>query len=255
MYLIGTAHFSAESQRDVEEVIRKTKPNVVVLELCTSRLSILSINEEMLMKESSTLTLAKVQDNVKAQGIVQGIMYSLFLSLSAQLTRELGMAPGGEFRRAVAEAKKIPGCIVQLGDRPVDITLRRAVSSLSVWQKIKLGLGIIFSKPTITKEEVEKCKQRDLLEEMLKEITGEFPTLSKCFVDERDIYLAYSLQLASSPFSDVREPGIMIPSKVVGVVGIGHVPGIVKNWGKIRDADIPPLMKYVYLLNYELIHL
>lgn len=30
-------------------------------------------------------------------------MYILLLSMSAHLTKELGMAPGGEFRRAFAE--------------------------------------------------------------------------------------------------------------------------------------------------------
>ena len=32
---------------------------------------------------------------------------------------------------------------------------------------------------TITKEEVEKCKERDLLENMLAEMAGEFPALSR----------------------------------------------------------------------------
>ncbi len=58
----------------------------------------------------------------------------------------------------------MPGCVVHLGDRPVHITLRRAISSLSVWQKLKLAFGIIFNNETISKEEVEKCKQKDLLE-------------------------------------------------------------------------------------------
>ena len=39
----------------------------------------------------------------------------LLLSLSAHLTRELGMAPGGEFRKAFTEARKVPGCVVHLG--------------------------------------------------------------------------------------------------------------------------------------------
>lgn len=167
----------------------------------------------------------------------------LLLSLSGHLTKELGMAPGGEFRRAFKEAKKVPGCVVHLGDRPVHITLRRAISSLSVWQKLKLGFSIVFNKESISKEEVEKCKQRDLLEEMLAEITGEFPALSRVFVDERDKYLAYSLQLAASPIPDIHAPNHLVPQVVVGVVGIGHVPGIVRNWGKVKDADIPPLCK------------
>lgn len=36
-------------------------------------------------------------------GVVQGVMYMLLLSLSAHLTKQLGMAPGGEFRKAYNE--------------------------------------------------------------------------------------------------------------------------------------------------------
>lgn len=36
-------------------------------------------------------------------GVFNGLMYILLLNMSAHITRELGMAPGGEFRRAMAE--------------------------------------------------------------------------------------------------------------------------------------------------------
>lgn len=32
------------------------------------------------------------------------------------------------------------------------------------------------------------------------------------------------------------------PTRVVGVVGIGHVPGIVANWDSVTQADVDPLM-------------
>ena len=38
---------------------------------------------------------------------MQGVMYLLLLSMSAHLTKELGMAPGGEFRTAYQEANKV----------------------------------------------------------------------------------------------------------------------------------------------------
>ena len=60
-------------------------------------------------------------------------------------------------------------------------------------------LGMLSSK-----EEVERCKQKDLLEEMLHEMTGEFPALSRVFVTERDIFLANSLRLAAQPVRDAR---------------------------------------------------
>ena len=36
-------------------------------------------------------------------GVFNGLMYILLLNMTAHITRELGMAPGGEFRRAMAE--------------------------------------------------------------------------------------------------------------------------------------------------------
>jgi pheromone shutdown protein TraB len=87
---------------------------------------------------------------------------------------------------------------------------------------------------------VEKCKQKDLLEEMLAEMTGEFPALSYVFVHERDLYLAHSLALAAQP---VPTPYGVEPAKVVGVVGIGHVPGIVAHWGKVGEEDITPILR------------
>merc|ERR1719351_149655 len=145
--------------------------------------------------------------------------------MSASLTKTLGMAPGGEFRMAFRESQKIPGCIVHLGDRPIHITLKRALASLTTWQRIKLALNILTSRDEITKEDVERCKQKDLLESMLEEMAGTYPALSRVFVQERDLYLAHSLKLAanrpfghssSSPNDSTHESSV-----VVGVVGIG----------------------------------
>ena len=63
------------------------------------------------------------------------------------------------------------------------------------------------------REEVEKCKDRDLLENMLAEMAGEFPVLSRVFVAERDLFLAHSLQLAA------EGPGAG-GGNVVAVVGL-----------------------------------
>ncbi|KAF4514147.1 UNVERIFIED_CONTAM: hypothetical protein B566_EDAN019224, partial [Ephemera danica] len=90
---------------------------------------------------------------VQQNGVLNGLMYILLLSLSANLTKQLGMAPGGEFRRAMVEAGNVPKCCVHLGDRPINITLHRALSSLSWWQTLKLAWHMIFSDDTISKEE------------------------------------------------------------------------------------------------------
>lgn len=241
VYIVGTAHFSLESQEDVAKTIQGVKPNIVMVELCNSRVNILQLDEETLLEEAKNINLEKIKLSIKQSGVVQGCLHLLLLSLSAHLTKELGMAPGGEFRRAFKETLNIPGCDFHLGDRPIQVTLRRALQSLSWWQKLRLAWFLITAKEPITKEDVEKCKQKDLLEQMLKEMTGEFPALSRVFVEERDIYLAHSLKNLSKPVPLNEDPEKMLYPIVVGVVGIGHIPGIVNNWDK--DCDIKEIMK------------
>ncbi|XP_071082471.1 traB domain-containing protein-like isoform X2 [Haliotis cracherodii] len=227
VYVVGTAHFSLESQEDVSKVIRSTQPDFVMVELCKSRINILELDEATLLEEAKNINMEKIRMAIKQSGMIQGVMHLLLLSMSAHLTKELGMAPGGEFRRAFQESRRVPGCRLQLGDRPIQITLKRALAALSLWQKIRLAC----------KEDVEKCKQRDLLEQMLREMTGEFPALSRVFVEERDLYLAHSLKMAARPIQCPQVPEGYIPSVVVGVVGIGHVPGIVANWSKEHNIQ------------------
>jgi pheromone shutdown protein TraB len=123
---------------------------------------------------------------------VQSLLHLLLLSMSASLTKKLGMAPGGEFRVAVkaAEELEIRPAII-LGDRPFNITMQRAIHSLTFRQKIKLFFQFVTSDMNdITKEEIEKCKERDLLEQMLSEMTGEYPSITEVFVSERvSLYL------------------------------------------------------------------
>ena len=127
-------------------------------------------------------------------------MYLLLLSMSAHLTKELGMAPGGEFRRAFREAHSVPGCLVHLGDRPINVTLKRALGSLSFWQKLKLGINILTSKDSITKEDVEKCKQKDLLESMLEEMAGMLNYRVRIQVTDLTFKEEYSLKLLCNAF-------------------------------------------------------
>lgn len=114
-------------------------------------------------------------------------------------------------------------------------------------------------------EEVEKCKQKDVLESLFKDMETNFPELGKVFIEERDTYLTYSLQSAcnfSMPtggsfdeftrfsynfvsFSSNLYSIILLlsePTVAVGVVGIAHMPGIKNMWGKIEEEQIPPIL-------------
>jgi len=107
--------------------------------------------------------------------------------------------------------------------------LQRAIHSLSLFQKLKLFFHFLTSSTDdITKEEIEKCKNQDLLEKMLIEMGVEFPSITEVFVNERDYFLAHTLHQAAVNTED---------GMVVAVVGMGHVPGLVKFFGKTEDGE------------------
>ncbi|BFF90697.1 traB domain-containing protein [Drosophila madeirensis] len=241
VYLVGTAHFSEESQDDVSFVIRNVRPDVVMVELCPSRIHILKLDEKTLLEEAKNINIPKIRGIIQTHGYINGVFFILLLQMSAQIAKDLGMAPGGEFRRAFEEIHKLPGCILHLGDRPIRITLYRALRALSLWQTMKLVWRLTFTD-SISSEEVEECKQRDLLEKLMQEMAGEFPAFSDVFVRERDLYLCHSLQVAALPQVAPGGSGVR-PVRVVGVVGIGHANGIAKMWGKVDPEKIPSILE------------
>lgn len=241
LYLVGTAHFSLESQEDVSNVIKTVRPHIVVVELCRARSSILRLDEKTIEQEVCNMSFNKMKEIVRENGFLQGMMNILLLSVSAQLTRDLGMAPGGEFRRAFQEVKKIPGCMLHYGDRPIQITLSRALAVLSWWQRLYLACSLIFDNHKFTKDDVEQFKESDLLASVLKKMSTEFPEIGKVFVRERDIYLTFSLQSAvGCSFRNMNDE--FEPTVAVGVVGIGHTPGIKELWMKVTDDDVQPIL-------------
>jgi pheromone shutdown protein TraB len=188
------------------------------------------------------LNFSKIQSIIKSNGVFNGIFYVLLLKMNSKLTKELGMAPGGEFRRAMEEASRINNCVVQLGDRPINITLQRALKGLSFFQTTKLIWRLLAFDDTISKADVESCKNKDLLEELMSEMATEFPAFGDVFVKERDIFLCHSMELAAGHSKYHQLTQRDRPSRVVGVVGIGHCAGIAKNWGQTDPLEIPKLM-------------
>lgn len=159
-----------------------------------------------------------------------------------QSSKALGMAPGGEFRRAFQEVRQLPDCLVYLGDRPIRITLLRTLRAMSFWQALKLSWSLA-SKETVSAEEVEECKQHDLLEKIMQRMTGDFPAFADVFVKERDQVLCHSLQLAAVRRTMNDNPLKTRPVRVVGVVGIAHTKGIANWWGKVNAEMLSDLME------------
>ncbi|EOX99164.1 TraB family protein isoform 1 [Theobroma cacao] len=214
VYLVGTAHVSQESCREVEAVISFLKPQVVFLELCSSRVAVLT------PQNLKVPTMGEMIDMWKKKHNMFGILYSWFL---AKVASKLEVFPGSEFRVAFEEAMKYGGKVI-LGDRPVQITLRRTWGKMPLWHKTKLLYSLLFQAVFLpSPEELNKMLKDmddvDMLTLVIQEMSKEFPTLMETLVHERDQYMSSTLHRIASEHSSV-----------VAVVGKGHLQGIRKHW-------------------------
>ncbi|KAK4727423.1 hypothetical protein R3W88_032340 [Solanum pinnatisectum] len=214
VYVVGTAHVSSESCQEVEAVINFLKPEVVFLELCSGRVGILT------PQNLKVPTMGEMVEMWKKNQNPFGILYSWFL---AKVATKLEVFPGAEFRVAYEEAMKYGGKVI-LGDRPVQVTLRRTWAKMPLWHKTKLVYSLLFQAVFLPKPEdlVKMLKDMDdvdMLTLVIQEMSKQFPTLMDTLVHERDQFMSSMLLKVA------REH-----SSVVAVVGKGHLPGIRKNW-------------------------
>nr|XP_009630375.1 LOW QUALITY PROTEIN: traB domain-containing protein-like [Nicotiana tomentosiformis] len=214
VYVVGTAHVSAESCQEVEAVINFLKPEVVFLELCSGRVGLLTPQDLKVPTMGEMVKMWKKNQNPF------GILYSWFL---AKVASKLEVFPGAEFRVAYEEAMKYGGKVI-LGDRPVQVTLRRTWAKMPLWHKTKLLYSLLFQavflpKPGDLVKMLKKMDDVDMLTLVIQEMSKQFPTLMDTLVHERDQFMSSMLLKVA------REH-----NSVVSVVGKGHLPGIKKNW-------------------------
>ncbi|KAL2493563.1 TraB family protein [Forsythia ovata] len=220
VYLVGTAHVSTESCQEVQAVINFLKPQVVFLELCSSRVAVLTPQNLKIPAIGEMIGMWKKNHNLF------GILYSWFL---AKIASKLEVLPGAEFRVAYEEAMKYDGKVI-LGDRPVQITIRRTWAKMPLWHKTKLLYSFLFQafflpSPADLNKMLKEMDDVDMLTLVIQEMSKQFPTLMETLVHERDLYMSTSLLRVA------REH-----NSVVAVVGKGHLPGIQKNWKQPVDV-------------------
>ena len=233
--LVGTAHVSQESVELVKQVIEQQKPETVCIELCQSRYQ--SLTQKKLWEDTN---LTKVIKEKKAFLLLANLMLASF---QKKIGKKLGIQPGQEILQAIDSAKET-GATIHLADRDIRITLGRTWRLMGFFRKIKLLSQIIMSMgqvDDITQEEIEKLKEKDVLETLLSEIGQSMPEIRNILIDERDEYLTEKIRTA---------PG----KRIVAVVGAGHAPGICSNWERSVDVaaleEMPPKSRFVHILKW-----
>ena len=235
--LIGTAHVSEESARLVEETIDEHRPDTVCVELCQSRYEAITQKDQW-----RNTDIFKVVKDKKAFLLLSHLLLAAF---QKRIARRLNIRPGEEMLRAVAAAKR-HGAQIVLADRDIRTTLARTWKAMSLWDKLKLMAQLVLSAgeaETLTVEDIEGLKQQDMLESMLEDLGRSLPVVRRILIDERDRYLAHHIHKAQG-------------KKIVAVVGAGHLPGILRQWGQPVDIaaieTMPPRGKLVGVLKWLL---
>lgn len=235
--LIGTAHVSKQSALQVKEVIEAERPDSVCIELDAQRYQ--SVTENSKWKETD---IFKVIKEKKSSLLLMNLAISSFQN---RLADQFGIKPGQEMIQGIQSAKET-GAELVLADRNIQVTFSRIWSNIGFMGKAQLLTSVffsIFSKETISEEDLEKMKSQDTLNAVLNDFTDSFPKLKTPLIDERDQYLSQKIKDA---------PG----RKVVAVLGAAHVPGITKEIHNEHDLEalsqVPPKSKWPKILGWAL---
>lgn len=222
--LLGTAHVSQDSIDEANALIEEEKPDRVGIELDDGRYENLKNPENW-----RNIDISKVLKEKRGWVLLANLALGSF---QKRMGAGVGVKPGDELKAAAdkAESLNIP---IELIDRPIQTTLRRAWAKNSFWGKCKLLsvlVSAIFDKEEISSEEVENLKNSSEMDQMMGELADYLPGVKTVLIDERDQYLA------SKIWQSFDHGG----NKILAVVGAGHLPGIVRHLNSFAAGESAP---------------
>ncbi len=218
--LLGTAHVATASVNAVKQNIEEWQPDIVAVELCKSRHDALT-QERRLDKEG----LLKVIKEGKAPMV---LLQSLLAAEQRKLGLDEGQQPGAELLAAVQTAQEYD-LKVELVDRDIQTTLRRAWKKMSLKEKLGLIWALLAEEDTDEELDLDKMlEDKDLLTSLMEELREVSPGAGSVLIDERDEFIARKI-------SAIRGNG-----KVLAVLGAGHLDGVSKL---LRDNVQPDEQK------------
>ncbi|GFP87677.1 trab domain-containing protein [Phtheirospermum japonicum] len=256
IWIIGTNHISRESTADVERVISAVRPDNVVVELCRSRQVTWAFFElffragimytpengdqsQQLRSSVFSLTgtgfFGAIGRSINLGGQTALALRLLLATFSSKVSSDINRPFGDEFRAARKVSEEI-GAQLVLGDRPIEITLERAWSSLNWKEKLNLVSSVIrgiTSSDDLYNKATEEPRVDDSSFQLYEQLSFSYPSLLPPLIYERDTFIAWSLK---------RSKAVNKSKKVVGVIGKGHMNGViyslVSDTGNLRFSDL-----------------
>jgi pheromone shutdown-related protein TraB len=209
--ILGTAHVSRASVEAVEQLANSGRFDAIAVELDAQRLRNLTDPNAL-----AELDLFRILREGKAGLVAANLALAAY---QRRLSEQLGVEPGAELKTAarIAKERNVP---LQLVDRDVGITLKRAYRTLGFWGRMKLIAGLslsLFDTERVEAGEIEKLKQGDMLESSFGEFAAQSPPIFEALIAERDRYMAARLR---------EDNATGTHREVLVVVGAGHLKGL-----------------------------
>lgn len=214
--LVGTAHVSQESVDEVEQVIAAEEPDAVCVELDEKRYDAL-VHEDRWKQ----LDIREALREGKGGLLLMNVLLSIY---QRKIGEDFDIGPGDEMLTAIDAAKQ-HGAAMHLVDRDVQDTMRDLLQSLTWREKLRLATSTVagfFDDTEMDADTIEELKERDMLETVITDLGGQFPSIKTVLLDTRDAYMAEQI-------SDIDA------ETIVAVVGAAHVDGIA---ARLRSGDI-----------------
>ena len=217
--LIGTSHISPESVKQVRKVIKEIEPGFVALELDPGRL------KSLLEKNKRKLKFKDVRR--------MGVKVFLFALFGAWVEEKLGKMvktkPGSEMKAAIFSAARIKAKVVLI-DQEITITINKLFKTLTWKEKFRFLWDIVsspFSKRYRVKFDLRAVPSEELIQNMLGQVKGRYPSFYKVLITDRNKFMARRLHKLMNKYPE---------DKIVAIVGAGHEKAIVEILNKANAS-------------------
>ncbi len=132
--VVGTAHVSEASAREVTDVIREEQPDVVAVELDEDRYR---------QMQGGTPDDLEPADLLRGNTVFQFLAYWMLSYVQTRLGERFDVEPGADMLAAIETATEV-GADVALVDRDIQTTVRRFWARLSLLEKFRLLGALAF---------------------------------------------------------------------------------------------------------------
>jgi pheromone shutdown-related protein TraB len=224
LVLLGTSHIAKQSLKEVEEAVKKEKPDIIALELDRKRMAVL------LEKEKPRLGIR----DIKRIGI-KGFLFSVIGAWAEKkLGEKTGVKPGSEMKKAyeLANENKIGLAMI---DQDIEITLRK-ISRRLTWKEKVNFIFDAFKAIVLKKREVifdlSKVPSERVIKKLTSKVKKRYPNIYHVLVEERNRIMAKNLAKICK-----RNPD----KKILAIIGAGHEKEILEL---VKEEQKKPSISY-----------